>query len=150
MGSKSPTNTCMPSLEHPLFRSSHANKVDAALNETRRLITGCLKPTPVSLVLVLTGIAPLDVRKNVASDIQRSVQVNDKRHPLYGHQPVLTRLKSRKSFLKSTTELTTSAEHGRHRRWVALVQTNNFKIRPMEQLPPGYSDEWSIWNTLNR
>jgi len=49
-------------------KSCHAKKVDIALNETCRLITGYLKPTPIPLVQVLTGIAPPDIRRCVASD----------------------------------------------------------------------------------
>jgi len=53
--------------------------------------------------------------------------------------------------LKSTTaEITTSLEHERHRKWIALNQTNNFKIKPVEKLPPGYHCEWNTWKTLNR
>lgn len=53
-------------------RSCHAKKVDVALNETCRLITGCLKPTPIPLVHVLAGVAPPDIRRSVASDAQKT------------------------------------------------------------------------------
>jgi len=107
-------------------RSCHAKKVDVALNETCRLITGCLKPIPILLVQVLASIAPPDIRRSVASDAQKIAQANDERHPLHEYQPAPSRLKSRKNFLKSTMEITTSLEHERHRRWIALNQTNNF------------------------
>jgi len=87
----------------------------------------------------------------VASDAQKTAQTNDERHPLlYGYQPATSRLKSRENFLKSTTAIITSLEHGLHRRWIALNQTNNFKMRPTEKLPPGYRDEWNTWKTLDR
>jgi len=59
-------------------------KVDTALNETCRIISGCLKPTPVKEIQVLSGIAPPDIRREIASEIERHKQQNDPRHPLHG------------------------------------------------------------------
>ena len=43
----------------PLWcRSSHTKKLDTTLNDTLRIITGCLKPTPSEFLPVLSGIAP--------------------------------------------------------------------------------------------
>ena len=39
-------------------RSAHAGKIDSALNDTCRRITGCLKPTPLNKVDSLAGITP--------------------------------------------------------------------------------------------
>ena len=39
-------------------RSTHTRKLDCALNDTLRLITGCLRPTPTDLLPFLAGIAP--------------------------------------------------------------------------------------------
>lgn len=33
---------------------------------------------------------------------------------------------------------------------MGLDQTNDFKIRPTGQLPPGYRNKWSTWKTLYR
>ena len=41
-----------------LERSAHAGKIDSALNDTCRRITGFLKPTPLNKVYSLAGIAP--------------------------------------------------------------------------------------------
>ncbi|KAK9731711.1 hypothetical protein QE152_g13420 [Popillia japonica] len=38
--------------------SAHAKHVDVAINETARIVTGCLKPTPVSSLYPLIGVAP--------------------------------------------------------------------------------------------
>ena len=40
---------------------------DATLNETCRMITGCLNPTNTNSLSVLAGIAPSDIRRAVAS-----------------------------------------------------------------------------------
>ena len=44
-------------------RSSHAYKLDCALNDTMRIITGCLRPTPTVFLPVLSGVEPPDVRR---------------------------------------------------------------------------------------
>jgi hypothetical protein len=88
--------------------------VDVALNETCHLIIGCLKPTLIPLVKIIAGIAPPDIRRSVASDAQKTAQANDERYPLHGYQLAPSRLKSRKNFLKSTTEITTSLKYERH------------------------------------
>ena len=46
-------------------RSSHAKKLDTALNDTMRLITGCLRPTPTAFLSVLSGIAPAPLRREL-------------------------------------------------------------------------------------
>ncbi|CAJ1077362.1 piggyBac transposable element-derived protein 4-like [Xyrichtys novacula] len=46
-------------------RSLHASKVDVAINGALRIITGCLKPTPVSFLPVLAGIAPAGLRQRL-------------------------------------------------------------------------------------
>ena len=40
-------------------RSTHRKLVDATLNETCRLITGCIRPTATPDIYVLSGISPL-------------------------------------------------------------------------------------------
>ena len=59
-------------------RSTHAKKLDAILNETCRMITGCLKPTNTYSLSVLAGIAPSDIRRAVASRTERTRQTTDK------------------------------------------------------------------------
>ena len=83
-------------------RSTHAKKLDATLNETCRMITGCLKPTNTNSMRVLAGIAPSDIRRAVATRTERTQQATDERHPLNGHIGVVPRLKSRKSFMTCT------------------------------------------------
>ena len=47
-------------------RSTHAKKLNATLNETCRMITGCLKPTNTNSLPILAGIAPSVVLLNKA------------------------------------------------------------------------------------
>lgn len=51
---------------------------------------------------------------------------------------------------KKLFDFPTSFEHEWHQKWIALNQINNFKIRPMEKLPPVYLCEWNTWKTLHR
>ena len=72
-------------------RSSHAKKMYPAVNVTCRLVTGCLRATPVEHLYTLAGIAPPDVRRKVASMLkERQRQTTDKRHPMFyqGVHPV--------------------------------------------------------------
>ena len=86
-------------------RSIHAKKLDATLNETCRMITGCLKPTNTNSLPVLAGIAPSDIRRAVESRTERTRQDTDKRHSLNGYLAVVPRLESRKSFMTCTKPL---------------------------------------------
>lgn len=53
-------------------RSSHTKKVDVALNESCRLIIGCLKNIPVEQLYILSGIAPPLIRRSTQADWERT------------------------------------------------------------------------------
>ena len=116
-------------------RSTHAKKLNATLNETCRMITGCLKPTNINSLPILAGIAPSDIRRAVASRTERTRQTMDERHPLNGHLGVVPRLKSRKSFIKCTEPINTTAKAVRLELWRerlepldASVHLNSFPL----------------------
>ena len=52
-------------------RSVHAYKLDSALNSAYRAITGCLKPTNVEELYLLSGIAPPSIRRYVYARVER-------------------------------------------------------------------------------
>ena len=84
---------CYSSAEYacPVWeRSTHAKKVDPALNASCRLITGCLRPTTTDSTYILAGIAPPDVRRHVTSMREHQRQVEDERHPLFNKYRQLT------------------------------------------------------------
>ena len=89
-------------------RSRHTWHVDIALNDTCRIITGCLNATPIPCLFALAGIAPPDIRRKVASNADFCLQEDDTRHPLHGQRPAKHRLPSTNSFIDSTEALTTS------------------------------------------
>ena len=43
-------------------QSQHTKKLDAAINDALHTISGSMKPTPTSMLPVLAGIAPPDIR----------------------------------------------------------------------------------------
>ena len=89
-------------------RSVHASKLDPALKNACRTITGCLKPTNTSNLHLLADIAPPKIRRETASKAERLRQSNDPRHQLFGSEPAPTRLKSRRSFLRHVQPLVQS------------------------------------------
>ena len=82
-------------------RSTHAHKLNPALHDCCRIISSCLKPTNLDSVQILAGIAPPHIRRTVACRMERTRQTTDTRHQLFHHQPAASRLKSRKSFMRT-------------------------------------------------
>ena len=98
-------------------KSTHAHKPNPALHDCCRIISGCLKATNLDSVHILAGIAPPHIRRTVACRMERIRQTTDARHQLFHHQPAASRLKSRKSFLRTVTPLDSSAGSSRLRLW---------------------------------
>ena len=98
-------------------RSTHAPKLNPALHDCCRIISGCLKATNLDSVHFLAGISPPHVRRTVACRIERTRQTTDDRHQLFHHQPAASRLKSRKSFMRTVTPLDSSASSIRLQLW---------------------------------
>ncbi|KAI5734493.1 hypothetical protein M8J77_007133 [Diaphorina citri] len=99
------------------INSAHAKQVDISINQGVRIMTGCLKPTPLEKLYPLSGIAPPRIRRQVSAEIERKKQTQDSRHPLYNKSAHASRLKSRKSFLKTTTPCPTTPETRRIELW---------------------------------
>ena len=45
-------------------RSAHTHRLDAALNNGLRLVSGCIRSTPTFMLSVVSGIIPPDIRRN--------------------------------------------------------------------------------------
>ena len=82
-------------------RSAHAYKLDSELNSACRAFTGCLKPTNVDELYLLTGIAPPGIRPDVCARVEKANQETNETHSLYGQIPAERHLKSRNGFLHS-------------------------------------------------
>ena len=73
--------------------------------------------TNTDSLLILAGIAPPDIRRYVASRTERTRQSTGERHQLNGLLVVVPRLKSRKSFIKCTEPINTTAKAARTELW---------------------------------
>ena len=98
-------------------RSTRARKLNPTLHDCCRIISGCLKPTNLDSVHLLAGIGPPHIRRTVACRMERARQTTDARHQLFDHQPAASRLKSRKSFMRTVTPLDSSESSSRLRFW---------------------------------
>ncbi|KAK9686949.1 hypothetical protein QE152_g36823 [Popillia japonica] len=127
--------------------SAHAKRVDVAINETARIVTGCLKPTPVISLYPLIGVAPPSVRRAAAKDAERTKQETDARHPLHQHEPAGRRLRSRKSFMARLHIVEGSIENNRVTRWTQQLTTRE---PPREEMAPGKHLPFAVWKCLNR
>ena len=105
-------------------------------------------------VHLLAGIAPADVRREVASRVERTKAASDERHLLHGREPQAQRLRSRRSFLSHVQPLTTSREETRLQLWTTKLENDpppiDMGIPPSEDLLSGSKAPWVRWKTLNR
>jgi hypothetical protein len=86
------------------------------MNETCKIISGCLKSTPVKEIQVLLGITPPDIWRGIASEIEQHKQLNNSHHPLHGKNLPQPQLKYRKSFLTMIQSIKNSPEKERTNR----------------------------------
>ena len=143
---------CVSAAEYacPVWQmSSHAKQVDVAVNDMARLVSGCLKPTPVHKLYPIIGVAPPDIRRKAATDAERYKQTHDPKHPLYNHQMAAPRLSSRRSFLKTSTELETSIKQYREDLWRREL-SDGLWIAPSEGTSTAHCLDFPTWKTLNR
>ena len=112
-------------------------------NESRR---------PILNIVLLCGIAPPHIRRAVSSQLEKLKQENDPLHSLYEQDPARKRLKSRHSFIHSVEPLDGSARTRRLNLWSSHIMTTPHKLsfNPKESLPPGSSEAWPTWSSLNR
>ena len=136
-------------------RSTHRKLVDTTLNETCRLITGCIRPTATPDLYVLSGIAPPEIRRSVHSQNERTKQLTDQRHSRHHHQPVKSRLHSRNSFVSTSQPLLCKPAEARVAKWQEQWEATEsnlklYDVHPKEQLPSGHTLPWRTWRTANR
>ncbi|TKS82867.1 hypothetical protein D9C73_016976 [Collichthys lucidus] len=91
-----------------LSRSTHIQKLDAALNTALRTVSGCLRATPTNQLPILAGIAPAEVRREAATlALTRKAQLNEFHllHKAVTETPQCARLKSWRPFAIHAQEL---------------------------------------------
>lgn len=129
-------------------QSKHVKHVDTALNETCRLITGCLKATPLKNIYPLAGITPPEIRRYVTTCIKRTKQTTDLMHPMNGYFESRRRFKSRISLITKTNVIQDSLDQIRLRKWREELGAET-PVPPDERLLGG-NQPWPIWKTINR
>ena len=103
---------------------------------------------PVSLLLTSGGLLP------AAWNAHDKRQTPDARHQLFHHQPAASRLKSRKSFMRTVTPLDSSASSSRMRLWkdslTDVPASVKMELEMAKSLPAGSGEDWLCWRGLNR
>lgn len=113
-------------------RSAHAKKVNISLNETCRIATGCMKPTPLDNLYKAAGFTNPDSRRAAHEHIEKLKKTFDDRHSLFGRECGPSRLKSRHRFLSSALDEPPS------------------DYPPREDPTNGAPKDWKTWRALNR
>ena len=98
-------------------RSTYADILDPELNKASRAITGCHKPTYVEELYLLARVAPPDIRRDVCARMERTKQMEQETHSLFGHILARSRLKSKKDFLTSVKPSYFPAKGVRCNKW---------------------------------
>ena len=137
------------------YRSTHRKLVDTTLNETCRLITGCIRPTATPDLYLLSCIAPPEIRRSVHSRNERTKQLTDQRHSLRHHQPVNSSLHSRISFISTSQPLLYKLAEARASKWQEQWEQTDSNLKrynnhPKERLPCGQTLPWHAWRRANR
>ena len=125
-------------------RSAHTRKLDTTLNDTMRLITGCLRSTPSELLPVLAGIAPAALRREHLTHSLVNKASLEPRHPLHNlvqtSNSVRQRLPSRRPFSRHATTLSSSNFNmleAWRTRWQEIHPPAQFTVHPNTSMPPG-------------
>ena len=139
-------------------RSTHTRKLDVALNDTMRIITGCMRPTETTFLPVLTGIKPSDIRREARVAKLTATAKNNPDHFLHhkvtaADEACPQRLVSRRPFSRHAPRL--SNDYDPATVWSDRVDSDPPLIQaacpqPRPVLPPGADLPSKQWVKLNR
>ena len=143
--------------------SSHVPQLDAALNDSMRLITGCIRSTSSHILPILSGIPPPETRREGLLLKVYNKAFNTPTHLLHNialaHRQAAQRLPSRNPLSSRMIAIAHKANDVPPDQWIAktwLNQWNNTNCRlkqyvPMPStLPPGHDLPRQSWVLLNR
>ena len=139
--------------------STHTRKLDGALNDTMRIITGCMRPTETTFLPVVAGMTPPDIRREACVAKITATVKNNSDHLLHhmvtaADAPCLQRLVSRRPFSRHAVRLSddnydpVKAWSDRVDSGPPLIQTACPQPRPV--LPPVADLHRKQWVKLNR
>ena len=129
-------------------RSAYAHLLNPELNQECRAITGCLKPTNVENLYLLTGNQKKCMCKSGKNQTGRERET----HSLFGHTPARRRLKSRRSFLTSVQPVHFPAKVVRVNEWKRRLDEKAHAglVNLYEDLATGHDSPWLNWRCPNR
>ena len=113
---------------------TRACKLNPTQHDCCRIISDCLKPTNLDSVHLLAGIAPPHIRRTVACRMERT-------HKQFHHRPAASRFKLRKSFMRTVTQLDSSASSSRLTDEPASIKMG---LEVAESLPSGSGEDWLL------
>lgn len=76
--------------QHERILSNAKKKVDV-LNDIAHINIGCLRPTRLNNLYALSGIAPPDVKRKVAVDMENLKQMRNRQSPMSNRDKTTTR-----------------------------------------------------------
>ena len=147
-------------------RSAHTRLIDSVLNDTLRIVTGCLRPTPTDHLPVLSGIQPVELCRMGATLSLAHRGSLDPDHILHGllsgsSDTRQARLRSRRpfvpgarNFLDNFARLGIRASKWTNHKWKTEYCENTFRLRAFVPetgaRPVGMSLPRVAWVKLNR
>ena len=147
-------------------RSAHTRFIDSVLNDTLRIVTGCLRPTPTDQLPVLSGIQPPELRQMGATHSLAYRGSLDPDHISYGllsgsSDTGQVRLRSRRPFvpparnlLDNLARLGIRASEWTNHKWNAEYCENASRLRAfvprIGARPVGMGLSRAAWVKLNR
>ena len=143
-------------------RSAHTGKLDVSLNDSMRIITGCMRPTETTFLPVLAEIVPPDIRRESQVARLTKMAMDNPSHLLHDRVSVAVtyaneheqRLKSRRPFSRHAAHLVAN-NYDPPKAWNDRIDAGPPFIRsvcppPSPSLPPGADLPRKQWVRLNR
>ena len=147
-------------------RSAHTRLIDSVLNDALHIVTGCLRPTPMDHLPVLSGIQPAELRQMGATLSLAYHGSLDPNHILHGlfsgsSDTGQVRLRSRRSFvpdgqnlLDNLARLGIRASEWTNHKWKTEYCENASRLRAFVPetgaSPVGMGLPQAAWVKLNR
>lgn len=137
------------------MNSPHVNKIDTQLNTTMRIISGCIRTTPLYWLPTLSHIAPTVLRRQEALLKEYSKIMNNQQLPIHEDIPGLTinRLCSRNAPLRLAQQLyddNFTVDMKWRETWNMTAPTEVQHLIDPVQRPKGFELPRHVWKTLNR
>lgn len=137
------------------LNSKHTKLVDVQLNNTMRIITGSIKPTPVFWLPTLSNIPPPHIRRNNALVREYDKIQSNPNLPVHqeSEEIQLNRLKSRHPPLLKAKELVEdnfTVSEAWHKVWNSSAPPLYKELPCIDSPPAGFDAQRKDWVTLNR